>query len=207
LLGCFAALALLVAMATGASAQAAGTRICPDNLGSTCGTPYLTGTVFKGTGSINLGGVIACSGSSSSIELEITAMGSGDELTEIFALTGSNCTGPVLGTCSVRAIHGPWSAPVHVLGTGPNGTAKATATGSPGLKIFGCSSGLGCEYVAPTGVPAIEESITGGKLAIFKASGPTMERIGGSTGCSALAGLAMVHEVGPVAGGGFYVRT
>ncbi len=201
LLGCFVALALLSALATGASAQAAGTRICENNAGSTCSAVYPVGTLFKGTGSIILNGVTSCTGGT--IELENTAIGSGAEPTEILAVTGTSCTG---GCSVIQANPTPWSAPVQVGGSGPNGTAKVTATGSPALKVLDCSNGMACEYAAPGPTHTIEESITGGSNAIFKASGPTMEKTAGTAGCPAKAGLSMVHEVG-TGTGGFYVRT
>jgi hypothetical protein len=168
--------------------------------------PYATGTVFQGTGFVNLSGVISCS--SSTIELGITAMGTGGEETEIFAVSGAGCTGATLGTCSLRAIHTALLAPVHVLGSGPSGFAKATATNRPGFKKFACSTGLACGCAAPTSVPVIEESITGGVKGFFKASGPALEKIGGSASCPTSPSLAMVREVSPVGmSGGFYVRT
>lgn len=93
LLGRFVALALLSALATGVSAQAAATRICENNTGSICGTTYPVGSTFvgNGVGSITLPGVTGCAGST--LDLEIIATGPGAESTEITFIAGTSCSG------------------------------------------------------------------------------------------------------------------
>ncbi|HEY2715503.1 MAG TPA: hypothetical protein VGI73_04705 [Solirubrobacterales bacterium] len=202
LLGCLVALALLAALATGASAQAAGTRLCKTNVGTTCGAVYASGSKFVGTGagSISLPGVTACS--NSTIEFEISAMGTGAESIEISLLTGTNCTGP----CLVAGA-GPVGAEVEASGTGPSGLA--TVAGSPGL-VVGCNGGsFRCEYQPkPSALPLIA-GITGGTFATVKVSGVTMELLpGGSLGCPTETSLSMFQKVGPKTGtDGVYVKT
>jgi hypothetical protein len=194
-LGLTAFAAMVVALVASGSAVAANTKLCRDNSGVSCLAPYATGTVFTGTGMAHNVGPATCN---STFKFELGPSGTGAQPSEMTAFGFSLCT----NGCTVSAVSLPWKMPIEVSAS-PNGVGRIRPVafgGNPGLMISGCQGN--CVYTAPE----IEEQITGGTTAIFKA-GITLTNVSGSS-CWGSINPSMVHEVPAVdKASGVYVRT
>jgi hypothetical protein len=183
--GIAAALVLIAGIIGTSSAAAAPTFLCPTNLASCTGSNYPSGSTFTIKGTVFFGGGFTC-GSTINFKTVVT---SGSPLkTETTGFTGFTFTGCTPSTCIVEAKNLPYELNIDAIGGG-NGVGKIIrGVNWAEFEVSGCQPH--CLYKASAALP---ESITGGKVAIFKSSGGILTG-SGLPGCGTELRPSMVHE-------------